>query len=164
MHPLGQHQRQDDWTDMEWQLRNWWHFRWLSGDHIVEQACYSIDKINWAMGNRPPVKANALGGRLLRSGAESGNVYDHFTVIYDYADGARCFHTCRQMHHCAYDNTDYILGTEGKRKALAHAVKEFSALFLALGLYFGAAVGVLYGVEGMQPVDALYFAAATAST
>jgi predicted dehydrogenase len=98
---------------MEWQLRNWWHFRWLSGDHIVEQACHSIDKINWAMGGRVPARASALGGRQMRSGPESGNVYDHFTVIYEYDDGARCFHTCRQMPNCAFDNTDWVMGTEG---------------------------------------------------
>jgi len=111
--PLGQHPRQPGWSDMEWQLRNWWHFRWLSGDHIVEQACHSIDKINWAMGDRPPVKATGLGGRFMRHGPESGNVYDHFTVVYDYDGGQRCFHTCRQMPNCTYDNTDYVMGTEG---------------------------------------------------
>ncbi|MHC4127474.1 MAG: Gfo/Idh/MocA family protein [Planctomycetota bacterium] len=111
--PLGAYPRQEGWSDMEWQLRNWWHFRWLSGDHIVEQACHSIDKINWAMGDSPPARAGALGGRQMRSGPESGNVYDHFTVIYEYDDGARCFHTCRQMPNCAYDNTDYIMGTAG---------------------------------------------------
>jgi predicted dehydrogenase len=111
--PLKTFPRQATWSDMEWQLRNWWHFRWLSGDHIVEQACHSIDKINWAMGGRVPVRANALGGRQMREGPETGNVYDHFTVIYDYDDGARCFHTCRQMPNCAFDNTDYIMGNRG---------------------------------------------------
>ena len=111
--PIGTHTRQENWSDMEWQLRNWWHFRWLSGDHIVEQACHSIDKINWAMNGATPVRASAIGGRLMRSGAESGNVYDHFTVIYEYESGARCFHTCRQMPNCAYDNTDYVMGSAG---------------------------------------------------
>ena len=111
--PLRVFPRQEGWSDMEWQLRNWCHFRWLSGDHIVEQACHSIDKINWAMGGRVPARARALGGRQMRSGPESGNVYDHFTVIYEYDDGARCFHTCRQMPNCAFDNTDYVMGTAG---------------------------------------------------
>jgi len=110
--PLQQFPRQPGWTDMEWQLRNWFHFTWLSGDHIVEQACHSIDKIAWALGGRLPIKATALGGRQARSGAESGNVYDHFSVIYEYDDGLRCFHTCRQMADCPFDNTDYFVGTE----------------------------------------------------
>ncbi len=112
--PLGTYGRLPEWSDMEWQLRNWWHFRWLSGDHIVEQACHSIDKINWAMNGRTPLRANALGGRFMREGAESGNVYDHFTVIYEYEGGQRCFHTCRQMPACALDNSELITGTEGR--------------------------------------------------
>jgi myo-inositol 2-dehydrogenase/D-chiro-inositol 1-dehydrogenase len=110
--PLAQFPRQPGWSDMEWQLRNWFHFTWLSGDHIAEQACHSIDKIAWALGGRLPVKATALGGRQARTGAESGNVYDHFSVVYEYDDGLRCFHTCRQMADCPFDNTDYFVGTE----------------------------------------------------
>jgi hypothetical protein len=60
-----------------------------------------------------PVRATGLGGRLMRSGPESGDVYDHFTVIYEYENDARCVHTCRQMPLCANDNSDYILGTKG---------------------------------------------------
>jgi predicted dehydrogenase len=111
--PLGTFPRRDGWSDMEWQLRNWWHFRWLSGDHIVEQACHAIDKINWAMDGEFPLRATALGGRQMRSGPESGNVYDHFTVVYEYEGGRRCVHTCRQMAGCANDNADYITGTKG---------------------------------------------------
>ncbi len=111
--PLSTFPRQEGWSDMEWQLRNWWHFRWLSGDHIVEQACHAIDKINWAMNGEFPVRATALGGRQMRTGPESGNVYDHFTVIYEYEGGRRCVHTCRQMPGCADDNADYIQGTKG---------------------------------------------------
>ncbi|MHC4415648.1 MAG: Gfo/Idh/MocA family protein, partial [Planctomycetota bacterium] len=111
--PLRTFPRQEGWSDMEWQLRNWWHFRWLSGDHIVEQACHSVDKINWAMNGVMPVRASAIGGRLMRTGPETGNVYDHFCVIYEYESGARCFHTCRQMPNCDHDNTDYIMGTKG---------------------------------------------------
>ncbi|MCA9296476.1 MAG: Gfo/Idh/MocA family oxidoreductase [Phycisphaerales bacterium] len=111
--PLGQNPRQPGWTDIEWQLRNWWHFDWLSGDHLVEQAVHSVDKINWAMRDAPPERITALGGRGVREGAESGNVYDHFTVIYEYADGARAFLTARQQPNCPFDNTDYVLGTHG---------------------------------------------------
>jgi predicted dehydrogenase len=111
---LGQNPRRPEWSDMEWQLRNWQHFTWLSGDHIVEQAVHSIDKINWAMQGRMPLRATALGGRQARQGPESGNVYDHFTVIYEYENGVRCHHTTRQMEGCANDNSDYIQGTRGR--------------------------------------------------
>jgi predicted dehydrogenase len=112
--PIWTKPRQPEWTELEFQLRNWPHFVWLGGDHIVEQACHSIDKINWGMGGRQPMSATALGGRLMREGEASGNVYDHFTVIYHYEDGERCFHTCRQMPNCSNDNSDYLLGTKGR--------------------------------------------------
>jgi len=111
--PLGTKPRQDDWSDMEWQLRNWQHFNWLSGDHIAEQACHAIDKINWAKNDVHPAKAIALGGRQLRETPESGNIYDHFSVMYVYDDGSRCFHDCRQMPGCWNDNTEYLIGTNG---------------------------------------------------
>lgn len=111
--PLGTKPRQDGWSDMEWQLRNWQHFNWLSGDHIAEQACHAIDKINWAKNGMKPAKAIALGGRQMRDTPESGNVYDHFSVMYVYDDGSRCFHDCRQMPGCWNDNTEYLIGTNG---------------------------------------------------
>jgi myo-inositol 2-dehydrogenase/D-chiro-inositol 1-dehydrogenase len=110
---LSKRPRQPEWTDMEFQLRNWWHFTWLSGDHLVEQACHSVDRMAWATGDLTPARCTALGGRAARNGPEHGNVYDHFTVIYEYDNGMRCFHTCRQIDGCPSDNTDYICGTQG---------------------------------------------------
>ena len=110
---LSPRPRQPEWTEMEFQLRNWWHFCWISGDHIAEQACHSIDRLAWAMGDRTPVRATCLGGRQARSGETSGNVYDHFSVIYEYDDGKRCHHTCRQIDGTPGDNSDYVYGTEG---------------------------------------------------
>ena len=106
--PVWTRKRQASWTEMEFQLRNWVHFLWLGGDHIVEQACHSIDKINWAMGNRKFTRVTCLGGRDLREGEEYGNAYDHFAAIYEYEDGARAFLTCRQMNHCSNENKDWV--------------------------------------------------------
>lgn len=111
---LTKRPRQPEWSDMEFQLRNWWHFTWLSGDHIVEQACHSIDRMSWAMGDVEPVKCVGLGGRAAREGPEHGNVFDHFTAIYEYADGRRAFHTTRQIDHCPGENIDYLVGTKGR--------------------------------------------------
>jgi predicted dehydrogenase len=69
--------RQEGWSDMEWQLRNWNYFTWLGGDHIVEQHVHNLDVINWAM-NAHPVKALALGGRQARPNKNYGHIYDHF--------------------------------------------------------------------------------------
>lgn len=111
---LPRRPRRPEWSDMEFQLRNWWHFTWISGDHIVEQAVHSIDRLSWAMSDETPVRCVALGGRAAREGPEHGNAYDHFTVIYEYADGRRAFHTTRQIDNCPNDNSDYIQGTEGR--------------------------------------------------
>jgi len=111
--PLRTFPRQPGWSDMEWQLRNWQHFTWLAGDHIVEQACHSIDKMLWAMNGRLPERAYAVGGRQARRGPETGNVYDHFSVVYEFEDGVKGFHMCRQMAHCPFENNDYVLGSKG---------------------------------------------------
>ncbi len=111
--PLGQNPRQPGWSDMEWQLRNWQHFCWLGGDHIVEQAVHSVDKMGWVMGDRTPVSVTAIGGRQAREGAESGNIYDHFSATFEYEGGVKAFHMCRQMANCSYDNSDFIMGAKG---------------------------------------------------
>jgi len=70
-------------SDMEWQCRNWLYFTWLSGDHIVEQHIHNIDVINWAFGTNP-VSAMGMGGREVRTGAEYGNIFDHFAIEFEY--------------------------------------------------------------------------------
>ncbi|MEE9394946.1 MAG: Gfo/Idh/MocA family oxidoreductase [Planctomycetota bacterium] len=111
---LNTHPRKEGWTDMEFQLRNWQHFNWLSGDHIAEQAVHSIDKINWFMNDVAPVKAISVGGRQSRADVpRTGDVFDHFGVIFEYADGARGFHLARQSANCFGRNTDYIMGSKG---------------------------------------------------
>ena len=103
---------QPGWTDMEWQLRNWNYFTWLSGDHIVEQHVHNLDVLNWVM-NAHPVKAYAQGGRQARPNKNFGHIYDHFAVEYEYANGARMFSQCRQMDDCAGRVGEVIVGTKG---------------------------------------------------
>ncbi len=111
--PLNPQPRKEGWSDMEAQMRNWQHLAWLSGDHIVEQACHSIDKINWAMNGQTPLRATAVGGRGLREGEERGDIFDHFGVVFEYADGIRCHHLCRQVANCDFENNDYVVGSTG---------------------------------------------------
>lgn len=106
-------ERKPDMTDMEFQIRNWFHYLWLGGDHIVEQACHSVDKINWAMNNEPPAVCWAVGGRAQRSDKHPGNIYDHFGVTYEWEDGRRAFLQARQWENCPTDNTDYVYGEKG---------------------------------------------------
>lgn len=114
--------RQPDWTDMEFQLRNWNGFTWLSGDFNVEQHVHSIDKVAWAMRDEPPVRCTGVGGRQARTGDESGHVYDHFSVVYEYASGVKAFCTCRQMDGCSNDVTDHIFGTSGVCHVMDHEI------------------------------------------
>ncbi|HWQ93865.1 MAG TPA: Gfo/Idh/MocA family oxidoreductase, partial [Clostridia bacterium] len=105
-------ERQAGWSDMEWQLRNWNYFTWLSGDHIVEQHVHNLDVVNWVLG-APPVKALALGGRQARPNETYGHIYDHFAVEYEYANGARMFSQCRQMNGCEGKVEEGVTGTRG---------------------------------------------------
>jgi predicted dehydrogenase len=104
--------RQAGWSDMEWQLRNWNYFTWLSGDHIVEQHVHNLDVINWAF-NAHPIKALALGGRQARPNQNYGHIYDHFAVEFDYPNGARMFSQCRQMNGCEGKVEEGMVGTKG---------------------------------------------------
>jgi predicted dehydrogenase len=113
--PLGTNKRQPGWSDMEFQVRNWQHFTWLSGDQMVEQAVHSVDKVNWCFRNEPPKSAVGMGGRQLREAMpERGDVYDHFAIVYEWADGRRAFLNCRQEPDCYFENTDWIAGTKGQ--------------------------------------------------
>jgi predicted dehydrogenase len=98
---------------MEYQMRNWYYYNWLSGDYIVEMTVHSLDMMTWAMGNRMPVKATGTGGRQVRVDEKYGNIYDHFAIEYEYADGARGFSFSRQQPGCSSRNSVEVAGTEG---------------------------------------------------
>ena len=105
--------REEGWTDMEWQMRNWYYFTWLCGDFNVEQHVHNLDVAAWALGNQYPVKAVGLGGRQVRIGPEYGNIYDHFSVIYEYQNGVKLFSHTRQQVGCRNDITVYAIGAQG---------------------------------------------------
>ena len=105
-------ERQPEWSDMEWQCRNWLYFTWLSGDHIVEQHVHNLDVVNWAMGG-PPLKCVGMGGRQARVEPQYGNIYDHFAVEYEYASGARVLSMCRQTAGASDRVSERLVGTKG---------------------------------------------------
>ena len=109
---LWKQDRQPQWTDAEWQLRNWLYFTWLSGDHIVEQHVHNIDVVNWAMKGHP-VSANGMGGRQVRTGPEYGHIFDHFAIDYEYANGTPLASQCRQIQGCANNITESLVGDKG---------------------------------------------------
>jgi predicted dehydrogenase len=111
-----------EWSEMEYQNRNWYYFTWLSGDHIAEQFIHSLDKAMWLNGDIPPVKCVGLGGRQKRTEEKWGNIYDHHAVCYEWATGVKCFAYTRQMRGCKNNVEDYIQGTKGTAKVLAHEI------------------------------------------
>lgn len=106
--------RQPDWTDMHWQMRNWYYFTWLSGDFNVEQHVHFLDVCAWLMKDTYPVKAIGMGGRSQRTGAEYGNIYDHFAIMYEYANGTKFFSNCRQQTGCKNELGVQVWGTKGR--------------------------------------------------
>lgn len=105
--------RVSGWTDAEYVLRNWTYYTWLAGDHIVEQAVHSIDMMAWAMGGKLPVSVVGTGGRQVRTDALFGNIFDHFSVVYDYDNGVKGFHHSRQQANCENSYLVQTLGTKG---------------------------------------------------
>lgn len=103
----------NDTTDLQKQLRNWYYYTWLSGDHYLEQAVHAVDWLCWAMKDVVPIKAMAHGGRQVRTAEKYGNIFDHFEVVYEYATGARGFLFARQQAGCANDNSATFYGTKG---------------------------------------------------
>ena len=98
-------------ADVEWQVRNWYNFSWLSGDSLVEQAVHSVDKICWAMGDKPPQSCIGTGGRQIA--AEAGNIFDHFHAAYEWDNGLICNMASRQIKGAQGHNQDVIRGEKG---------------------------------------------------
>lgn len=110
---LWVHERQPHYSDMEWQCRNWLYFAWLSGDHICEQHIHNIDVSNWAK-DGPPLRATGMGGRQVRTDEKYGNIFDHFSIEYEYADGMTMQSMCRQIDGCAGRVEEILVGTKAR--------------------------------------------------
>ncbi|MCH5378159.1 MAG: Gfo/Idh/MocA family oxidoreductase [Planctomycetes bacterium] len=104
--------RQKDQSELEYQMRNWYYFNWLSGDHICEQHIHNLDVSNWLMGG-PPADCNGQGGRQVRTGIEHGEIYDHHFVEYTYPSGAKMFSQCRHIRGCWNTVAEHAHGTNG---------------------------------------------------
>jgi len=99
-------------TEMEYQMRNWYYFNWLCGDHIVEQHIHNIDVINWFKGGYP-VRAQGMGGREVRKGKEVAEIFDHHYVEFTYADGTVLNSQCRHIKGTMSKVDELIMGTKG---------------------------------------------------
>jgi predicted dehydrogenase len=123
--PVWYVNRQPGWTDMEYQMRNWYNFTWLSGDFNVEQHVHSLDKMGWLMQNQYPVRCYGIGGRSVRPESTGGNIYDHMSVAYEFGNGVRCFAMCRQQPNCHSETTDWVFGTRGKATLLGRGTPSY---------------------------------------
>jgi len=111
--PLWVKPRQPGQTDMEYNMRNWYYFTWLSGDFNVEQHIHLLDLCSWIMKDEYPVRAYGTGGRQVRTGPDYGNIYDHHSVVYEYANGTRLYASCRQTSGTMNDISVQVLGAKG---------------------------------------------------
>lgn len=109
-------------SEMEYQCRNWYYFKWLSGDHIVEQHVHSLDKALWLHHDVPPVQAYGIGGRQTRSDLTQGDIYDHFATVFEWADGTRTHAYTRQMKDCFSQVEDFVFGSLGQARLVKHEI------------------------------------------
>ncbi|MEQ9443256.1 MAG: Gfo/Idh/MocA family oxidoreductase [Cyclobacteriaceae bacterium] len=105
--------REASQTEMEYQMRNWYYFNWLCGDHILEQHIHNIDVANWAKQSYP-VMAQGMGGREVRKGPEHGQIFDHHYVEFHYDDGTMINSQCRHIEGCMNKVAESFVGTKGR--------------------------------------------------
>ena len=116
-------------TEMEYQMRNWYYFVWLCGDHITEQHIHNLDVINWFKGGYP-VKAQGMGGRQVRKGKDHGEIFDHHFVEYHYADGSILNSQCRHIPGTMSKVDELLIGTKGKISAGAANIVDLKGKVL----------------------------------
>jgi len=109
--------RKPEMTELEYQMRNWYYFTWLSGDHIDEQHIHNLDVINWLMDGHP-VECQGQGGREVRTGMDNGQIYDHHMVEYTYGDSpygnnVKMLSQCRHIRNCWNSVSEHVHGTKG---------------------------------------------------
>ena len=105
---------QPEWTEMEFQMRNWYYFTWLGGDHNLEQQIHGLDKCSWALQDKTPLTAWAASGRQVRVDPKYGDIYDHHSVVYEYDNGVRMYALARQQPNCFNNYSEMLMGTKGR--------------------------------------------------
>ena len=116
-------ERRPGQSEMEWQLWNWYHFNWLSGDQTAQQLIHSIDKSSWALRDTPPRKVYGMGGRQTTLDSKFGDQFDHQAVVFEYENGVRVFGFTRDQADCHRDTNDYIFGTKGRCNLLNYRIE-----------------------------------------
>ena len=112
--PYGITERKPGLTELQWQCSSQYHFTWLSGDDVVQSLVHNFDRANWVMRGQHPVKCHGLGGRSTMVEPVYGNVFDHHSVVYEFADGVRMYGFCRTTTGCYDESSSIVLGTNGR--------------------------------------------------
>lgn len=115
-------ERKPGQSEMEYQMWNWYHFNWLSGDQTAQQLIHSVDKASWAMGDRPPRKVWGMGGRQTCLHPKFGDQFDHQAVVYEYENGVRVYGFTRDQPECYNNTSDFIMGTKGRCDLLSYRI------------------------------------------
>jgi len=105
--------RQPGMSEMQYQMRNWYYFTWLSGDFNVEQFVHQLDRMAWVLRDQYPARCYSTGGRQARTAPEYGHIYDHFSSVFEYPQGVRVFTTTRHQRGCSNESQALVLGTKG---------------------------------------------------
>jgi predicted dehydrogenase len=112
--PYGIIPRKEGLTELQWQCSTQYHFRWLSGDDVPQSLVHNIDRSSWAMGNKAPAKCHGLGGRSSMTEPIYGDVFDHHSVVYEFANGVLIYAFCRTTNGCYNNSSSVVLGSKGK--------------------------------------------------
>ena len=118
--------RRPQWTEMEYQMRNWYYFTWLSGDHLVEQTVHLVDLLCWVAGDRPPRQAWGYGGRAQRTDPKWGDIFDHHAVVYDFDPPLRGYAFTRQQMNCYNEVSFRVSGSKGRLELVKWGGFRFS--------------------------------------
>jgi predicted dehydrogenase len=112
--PYVLYPRRPGLTEVEYQGSNQYHFHWLSGDDVPQTLVHNLDRANWSLKGQTPVKCHGMGGRSTLHGEIYGSVFDHHSVVYEFASGVRLYASCRTIPNCYEENSSLLLGTKGR--------------------------------------------------
>ncbi len=141
------HRREEGETELEYQVKHWYFFTWLSGDFIVEQSVHDYDVVQWMLQEAHPVQCQGQGGRLVRSGKEWGQIYDHFYIEYDYQGGTKVITQHRHMRDCWNQVGEELLGRKGKATLIAKQRGEITPFGAERPTWRGMETGNSYQLE-----------------
>lgn len=151
---VWQKPRKPDQTEMDYQMRNWYYFNWLCGDHITEQHVHNIDVANWVKDSYP-VSCQGTGGRQVRTGKDYGEIFDHHIVDYLYADGTTINSQCRHYEGTYSKVDEMFVGTKGKVDTFGQKSALLAYKGAPIYVHNGKGDGNPYQIEHDELFDAI---------